>query len=482
MQVVWFKRDLRISDNGALAHASDKTLLLYILEPCLWQQPDLSARHYYFLIDCLKDLKHNLAEHGLRLVIRVGNAEEVLNAINVTSPISKLISHQETWNYWTFQRDLKVQAWCKHNNITWQEIPQNGVIRRLKDRDAWAASWQKHMYANCWQMPKINSIDLPSDAIPKPEKLGLPTDHCTQRQPGGQRRAEQLLSCFLNKESEYYAKHISSPLTAYKSCSRLSTHLAFGTISIRTVVQQTSKRIIALGSNKYWRKSLHAFMSRLHWHCHFIQKLESQPEIEFNNMHSAYDKLQRNINHEYLLAWQTGNTGFPMIDACMRSLITTGWLNFRMRAMLISFASHHLCLPWRETGLHLARLFTDYEPGIHWSQVQMQSGTTGINSIRIYSPYKQSIDQDPKGDFLRMWLPELQSIPDEFIHAPWGFTPVDYPKPIVDEKIARKFAADQLYSLRKSYAHKQESAQVYKKHGSRKRQKPDKGQQGELPI
>ncbi len=89
--------------------------------------------------------------------------------------------------------------------------------------------------------------------------------------------------------------------------------------------------------------------------------------------------------------------GYPFLDACMRSLRATGWLNFRMRAMVMSFASYNLWLPWRATGLHLARMFTDYEPGIHWSQVQMQSGTTGINTIRIYNVVKQGYDQDPRG-------------------------------------------------------------------------------------
>ena len=148
----------------------------------------------------------------------------------------------------------------------------------------------------------------------------------------------------------------------------------------------------------------------------------------------------------------------------------TGWINFRMRAMLVSFASYHLWLHWREPALYLARLFTDYEPGIHYSQFQMQSGTTGINSLRIYNPIKQGIDHDPEGVFIRKWVPELASLPTSCIHAPWEMEifDVDYPKPIVDEVTPRKEAASKLYALRKTFEHKVESATIVVKHGSRK--------------
>lgn len=176
------------------------------------------------------------------------------------------------------------------------------------------------------------------------------------------------------------------------------------------------------------------------------------------------------MNDAYLTAWQQGQTGYPMVDACMRSLIATGWLNFRMRAMLMSFASYHLWLHWRLPALHLARQFTDYEPGIHYAQAQMQSGTTGINTIRIYNPIKQSLDQDPNGVFIKRWVPELRDVPIGFIHQPWHFPDKmnGYPLPIVDEKAARQAASAKLYALRKPRQHALAAQRIVDKHGSRK--------------
>ena len=211
-------------------------------------------------------------------------------------------------------------------------------------------------------------------------------------------------------------------------------------------------------------------------------------------MHPAYNSLRAdNFNNDYFEAWKSGMTGYPMVDACMRALAATGWLNFRMRAMVMSFASCHLWLHWRKPALHLANLFTDYEPGIHYSQVQMQSCTTGINAIRIYNPIKQGIDHDPEGIFIRNWIPELRYMDQEFIHRPWkAMSQMNgYPMPIIDEKTARKFAAEKLYGLRKSNAAYKNTAQkIVRKHGSRRsglskiinKKKIKNILQGELPL
>ena len=219
-------------------------------------------------------------------------------------------------------------------------------------------------------------------------------------------------------------------------------------------------------------------MGRLHWHCHFMQKLEDEPALEHQNIHPGYNSLRQpsDTDAARLTAWQNGETGLPFVDACMRYLSATGWLNFRMRAMLMAISSYHLWLHWRMPGLHLARQFVDYEPGIHWPQVQMQSGTTGINTVRIYNPIKQGHDQDPEGEFVRRWVPELAEIEGGAIHEPWK-TPLAaslldkrYPMPIVDYLQSAREARQKIYAIRKDAGFRSQAASILDKHGSRKSQ------------
>lgn len=479
MQVVWFKRDLRVFDHRALIAACERgpVLPLYILEPDLWAQPDMSWRHYQFLQDCLHELNQDLEQLGQPLIVRVGEATEVFEQLHQAHRIEGLWSHQETWNDWTYQRDRAVGQWAKANGILWHEPRQHGVVRILKDRNGWAAKWYAQMKALLLNAPEaIRHLGIDSEPLPSAAHLGLKDDGCSQIQKGGRREGLRLLNEFLYERGEGYTKEMSSPLTAFESCSRISAHLAFGVLSMKEVLQASEQRSAELKSlpkeiKGKWPSALRSFSGRLRWHCHFIQKLEDEPRLEFENLHRAYDGLrEHSFNQAYFEAWASGRTGYPMIDACMRALSHTGWLNFRMRAMLMSFASYHLWLPWREPALHLARLFVDYEPGIHYSQVQMQSGTTGINSIRIYNPIKQGMDHDPEGLFIRRWIPELASMTTDCLHTPWLKPELmgDYPKPIVDEKQARQFAAGKLYGLRKDQTHRSEAKQIVDKHGSRK--------------
>ena len=481
LNIVWFKRDLRMADHRPLAEAAKlgPVLPLYIVEPDLWAQPDASARQWAFAVESLTELQSQLGALGQPLCVMVGDAVAILREIHKRHGVATLWSHEETGNGWTYARDLAVAAWAREAGVSWREPRQFGVIRRLKSRNGWAKAWDRTMAEPITMPPKALQPmkgDWPTH-IPTFSELGLAPDPCPQSQPGGRTAALATLKSFLGERGRDYRFQMSSPVTAFDACSRLSPHLTWGTISMREVAQATAQRIGAIShlndpASKSWRASLISYMGRQHWHCHFMQKLEDEPRLEFENLHRAYDGMRPDIaDPQRLAAWCAGETGFPFIDACMRALHQYGWINFRMRAMLMSFASYHLWLPWRASGLHLARQFVDYEPGIHWSQVQMQSGTTGINTMRVYNPVKQGIDQDPTGAFVRFYVPELDAVPDAFIHEPWRWpeaSTLRYPPPIVDHAAAAKAARDALYALRKGSGHREAAREIAAKHGSRK--------------
>jgi deoxyribodipyrimidine photo-lyase len=489
LQIVWFKRDLRIHDHAALAAAAERgpVLPLFIIEPELWLQPDYSGRHWAFASECLADLRERLAELGQPLVVRVGEAIPILTEILNELPVAAVWSHEETGNGWTYTRDRQVASFLRSRGIPWNEIPHNGVVRRLQSRDRWSRQWESRMRSPLIPPPVLKPLPFVSEGpIPKAGDLGLRPDPCPDRQPGGRARAEDLLQDFLTRRGRDYHRRMSSPITAFDGCSRLSPHLAWGTLSIREAVQATRLRQDQIRSlppeqRNGWPAALSAFEGRLHWHCHFMQKLESEPRIEHENLHRACDGLRENeFDPDRFQAWRNGRTGFPLVDACMRALAAGGWINFRMRAMLVSFSSYQLWLHWREPSLVLARLFTDYEPGIHYSQVQMQSGTTGINTLRIYNPVKQSQDQDPEGDFIRRWVPELEGVPTEWIHTPWLMpTRVQeqsgcligsrYPSPVVDHLAAARESRRRLVSVRRSSEARVEGKKIMHIHGSRRR-------------
>ncbi len=510
--VVWFKRDLRVSDHAPLVQAlhTGPALALYVVEPGLLAQPETDASHFRFVAECLAEVREQLARMGVRLFVRTGEVVDVLSRLRRRLPFTHLYAHQETGNALTYARDRAVARFCREAGVCFVEHWHNGVQRPLRTRDGWARVCVERMSQPALPPPAHGDDaaalaagdpfgdDQGDGALPFPEVVGLGPSQKPSAQPGGERAARATLKSFLAERCTDYRVAMSSPLSATTACSRISPHLAYGSLSVRQAFLATSRAIGTAAAHRsagpgYQNSSpairramsLQSFRSRLFWQSHFMQKLESEPRLEFEDQHSALAGLRAQTpqSAHVFSSWCVGETGLPLVDACMRMLLQTGWLNFRMRAMLVSVASYHLWLPWRPTALHLAKHFLDFEPGIHFPQVQMQSGTTGTNTVRIYSPLRQARVQDPAGQFIRHWVPELTRVPDAFIHAPHEMPPLlqqscgvivgrHYPAPIVDEKDAFSRAREKLTvarrALRFNDAARAETAALLDRHGSRR--------------
>jgi deoxyribodipyrimidine photo-lyase len=496
VQVVWLKRDLRLRDHEPLCEAAERgpVVVLFVVEPWLWTRPPYDPTHYAFVRASLVELDRELRALGGRLTVRVGRMVEVLDTLHRdladVGGVAHLWSHQETGLGSTYARDRAVKRWCRAAGVPWTECLQDGVMRAQPHRDGWSRRWERQMRRPVLRAPEAvvdvaDRTTTPWDhgALPTLEDLGLTVASGLEGLPEpGEAAGLRQLQSFLSGPACAYRRSMSSPLTAWSGGSRLSAHLAWGNLSVRFVAQKVwrAQHAASRGRGGVPVAELEAFGSRLRWRGHFMQKLEDEPEAEERDLLPAMRSVRQRLDADRLGAWREGRTGYPMVDACMRSLAHRRWLNFRMRAMVVSFACYDLWLPWKAVAEVLAPWFLDFEPGIHYPQVQMQAGSTGINSLRIYDPVKQGRDHDPEGRFVHRWVPELRGVPPEALHH-LSDLPENYPRPLVEHRPAAAAARRRIEAVHG--ASRREAREVHRRHGSRRGgMDRRRRREGELPF
>jgi len=478
INIVWLKRDLRLQDNEAITNAlksRKRTLLLYVFENCLLQDNHYSYRHFNFIKESLKDINSQLNTCDTKVLTVTSDITSAFNQLQSFYKIDTVYSHVETGLLVTYNRDKDFTRYCRNNFIKWVENKNNGVERGLVNRNNWFENWEEYMNADqVLFQPKTNQL-LNHSEIETLENVFTVTDIDTPTeatfQKGGSTTGWKYANSFFESRHADYMFNISKPEASRSSCSRISPYIAWGNLSIRQVFQ---KGIIIKLETKD-KRHISAFLSRLRWQAHFIQKFEMEHTMEEASVNKGYHKLKKSISDEYQEAWFKGETGFPLVDASMRCLVETGYVNFRMRAMLASFFTHILWQPWQAATTHLSQQFLDFEPGIHFPQLQMQAGETGINNLRIYNPTTNSLKHDPDAVFIKKWVPELSELEIPFVHEPYLMTEMEqvlynfklgenYPHPIVDIKENRKRASDILWNMKDDAEVRRESSRILKRH------------------
>jgi len=430
--LIWFKRDLRVHDHAPLVMAAElgAVLPVFVVEPELWGQAEASARQWEFVAESLAALREDLAGLGAPLVVRVGDARQVLDGLCRRHRIGQIVSQAEPGTGWSEARNRRVADWARGAGIIWTELPPSGEA------------------GSPLPAPALRGVSgVEPGLIPSARALKLAADPCPHRQSGGRDRGVALMESFLLRRGETYHTTRSCPLVAERASSRLSPHLAWGALSAREVAEATAARQAERPGGR-WGAALSRFQTRLaaRQAANTLQYREADPLL-------APRARARETDAARLASWANGETGLPFLDACLRYLRATGWLNAPMRAMVTSVACWQLSLDGQATGAHLARMSTDYAPALLWPQVRLAAMGSPPG---LWNPVQQGMALDQTGAFTRYWVPELAPVPDSFLQDPWRwpearrFLGRRYPEPIVDLAASTRDARAELRQLRRS--------------------------------
>jgi deoxyribodipyrimidine photo-lyase len=458
--LVWFRRDLRVEDHAALHHAlrsSDRVACAFVFDADLLAGLPRDDRRVQFIHASLGELDARLREWGAYLIVRHGRAaDEIVRLASELDAESVFANHD--YEPQAIARDREVQQRLRELGRSLQTFKDQVIFEKdevltqaggafsvfTPYKNAWLKRLATHPEAldafetTPWASRLAPAPDAP--AMPALEALGFMPNPAPIA-PAGMSGAQQLLEAFLERIDGY---HTSRDFPALDSTSRLSVHLRFGTLSIRSLLRRLSERT---------GDGARTWLSELIWREFYMMILQRHPRVVTQSFKAAFDKVRWEEGpeaDEAFTAWCEGRTGYPLVDAAMAQLNRTGFMHNRLRMVTASFLTKDLGISWLRGERYFARQLNDYElssnnGGWQWA------ASTGCDAqpwFRIFNPVTQSKRFDPDGAFIRRWLPQLAGLDGAAIHAPWLAKPAflaraglvpgrDYPLPIVDHEQAR---------------------------------------------
>ena len=445
----WFRRDLRISDNIALNEAAKRAeniIPVFIFEDAFRTGPDVGAARLAFLLQSVESLRKNLAELGHDLVIRCGKSEEILPKL-CKEVNAQAVFANKRYEPYAQRRDERITTALYKAGFGF-ELFKDAVV--WEEEEILTQSGKPYTvftpYSKAWKAkpipppkPKLKIRNqkspirnLPSDPLPaSPEAVGYPLKQIVP--PGGERAARDLLRKFMAGPVYAYGGNRNFP--AVEGTSNLSPHLRAGTIGIRTILAELKQaREKAKPSQK---PGCEVYLNELIWRDFYLQVLHNFPHVTKCAFRPEYDKLKWSENREHFAAWCEGRTGYPIVDAAMRCLNATGTMHNRLRMIVAMFLTKDLLISWQWGERYFMQQLVDGDMaanngGWQWSA---GTGTDAAPYFRIFNPVSQGEKCDPKGEFVRRWVPELAAFPDDLIHQPWEnpllCTKSKYPERIV---------------------------------------------------
>jgi len=473
--VVWFRRDFRVHDHTALYHASKSgvpVIPLFVFDRELIARLPSDGAVFNFQAEALQELSRSIASLGGSLVLRYGNILDVHRALIHEVQPGALYFNRDYEPY-ALERDAKVQTLYASHQIdvhTFADsvIHEPGQVLTNEGKPyvvftPYARAWKKLPVPSALGKPKrFTTPKIPTRSILDSHILKIPV---LVKQPmfiGGESAARKTWKEFLSKRIADYHVHRNYP--AIDGTSRMSPYLRFGCISIREMVEDVvnlkEKRQGSSENVKGANESIDTYLNELIWREFYQAVLFNFPYIVDSNYRKKFNKIRWNNNRKLFDNWKSGKTGFPLVDAGMRQLNSTGWMHNRVRMVVASFLTKDLLHDWKLGAHYFEEKLMDIDTASNIGGWQW-SASTGVDPkpMRIFNPRLQAEKYDPQGEYIKRWLPELQSVPTKYIHAPHEMPMIlqkeigcivgkQYPPPMIDHSKAAALYKKMFYSMK----------------------------------